>query len=267
MSLDAALSGTVVVTGAASGIGRALVSGLAAKGARRLVAADLDFAGAERTAIEVGESVQPLSLDVADEAAVSAAADALNIGEEPITAWFSNAGIQAGAGLGSTDDWKRSLSVNLLAHVHAARAVLPAMEDAGHGAFVITASAAGLLMDPRTATYTATKHAAVGFAEWLAAGVAAGVAIHCVCPEGVRTAMTTATSAASGVDGFLSADEVAATVLQAIEAGEFLVLTHAHTAEYERRRCGDRGRWLQGMRRARERSLRTDRLFPNGTFR
>lgn len=253
---------TIVVTGAGSGIGRAIVAETLARGAGHVIAADRNVDGAHETAALLGEKVEALGLDVADGVAVAHAVQSIEAANGPIAAWFSNAGIHTSDGLGAAQDWQRAFEVNLLAHVHAAHAVLPAMEARGAGHFVVTASAAGLLLDLRTATYTATKHGAVGLCEWLAASVADGVSIHCVCPEGVRTAMTRPDSgfAAAGIE-FLSAEAVAASILDGVARSEFLILTHSGTAEFERRRSADRPRWLRGMRRARQTGLGFDRIF------
>lgn len=253
----------VVVTGGGSGIGRALAAELAARGAGTIIVADRNEVAAREVAAAIGPVAVALALDVADGEAVLAAAQRIAGDHGPIAAWFSNAGIHTSDGLGAAADWHKALSVNLVAHVHAAHAVLPGMEARGEGAFVVTASAAGLLMDLRTATYTASKHAAVGLAEWLAASVADGISIHCVCPEGVHTAMTRPDSgfAAAGLE-FLDAETVAVAILDGVERGEFLIFTHARTQEFERRRSDDRARWLGGMRRARQSTLHLDRIFP-----
>lgn len=252
-------NGAIVVTGGGSGIGRALVLALVAQPGGAIIVADRNLAAAQETAAIAGDRATAVELDVADRAAV----DRVAADHDPIAAWFSNAGIHTSDGLGAEAEWHRALDVNLLAHVHAAHAVLPAMEVRGSGIFVITASAAGLLMDLRTATYTASKHAAVGLAEWLAVSVADGVSIHCVCPEGVRTAMTRADSAfsAAGIT-FLSAEQVATSIMDGVARGNFMILTHAGTPEFERRRTGDRPRWLAGMRRAKRSALDLDRIFP-----
>jgi short-subunit dehydrogenase len=129
------------------------------------------------------------------------------------------------------------------------------MASRGAGHFVITASAAGLLTDLRSAPYAASKHAAVALAEWLAiAHEEDGVAVSCICPEGVKTAMTSSDSrnAADGI-AFMEASEAAEAILAGLERGGFLILPHPRVAEFEARRVNDRERWLRGMRRARER--------------
>lgn len=253
------ISGAIaVVTGGGSGIGRALALALAGRGARHVVVADVDKVAAADSAKTVrqkqtGMAVTAICLDVTDAAVVAAAVASIEAGIGPIGLWFSNAGVSRGRGLGSPADWHTTIGVNLLGHVHGAAAVLPLMAGRGEGHFIVTASAAGLLTDPRSAPYSASKHAAVGLSEWLAIDAPEGVGISCVCPEGVRTAMTRPDSRALAQDiAFLEADEVADTVLDTVERGDFLVLTHPRTAEYEGRRVADRARWLKGMRKARK---------------
>ena len=246
-----------VVTGGASGIGRALCEALLRKGARTVVVADLNQEATNRVAAELGDRAIPAALDVADPAAVRALVEKIEVEQGPIDLWCSNAGINVGKGLGELVDWQRALSVNVMGHVHAAQAVIPGMKKSGGGCFVVTSSAAGLLSDFRTATYTASKHAAVALAEWLAiTSRGDGVSVHCICPEGVRTAMTQESSAkaAKGMV-FLEAEEVASHTLERIEAGEFLILPHPRVAEYELRRATDRQRWIESMQKAFARML------------
>jgi NAD(P)-dependent dehydrogenase (short-subunit alcohol dehydrogenase family) len=252
------ISGAIaVVTGGGSGIGRALALALGERGARHVVVTDVNKAAAGDVAAEVrqkqtGAAAAAICLDVIDPAAVAAAVAAIENGIGPIGLWFSNAGVNRGKGLGSPEDWSTAIGVNLLGHVHGAAAVIPLMAGRGEGHFIVTASAAGLLTDLRSAPYSASKHAAVGLSEWLAINAPDGVGVSCVCPEGVRTAMTRPDSGQLVKDAaFLEADEVADTVLDAVELGDFLVLTHPRTAEYEGRRVADRARWLKGMRKTR----------------
>jgi short-subunit dehydrogenase len=149
--------------------------------------------------------------------------------------------------------------VHVLAHVHAARVVVPRMASRGSGAFVVTASAAGLLSMTRSATYTVTKHAAVAFAEWLAiANGDDGLRVHCVCPLGVQTPMVSADKAsqAEAVSSgeILTPEAVADASLDAIRTGRFLVLPHPEVQTYENAKVADRDRWIAGMRRLRQRS-------------
>lgn len=243
--------GLAVVTGGGSGIGAALCVRLTEAGARCIVA-DID----EPSAVAVAATLpgaMPMRLDVADAGSVEQAVGVMEDAHGPIGLWCSNAGIQRGRGLGDAASWGASLDVNLMGHVNAARHVLPRMVARRSGHMVVTASAAGLLTDFRSAPYAVSKHAAVALAEWLAISHGDdGVSISCVCPEGVRTAMTRSDSATVGAD-FLEADQVAADILAGLAAGRFLILPHPKVAEYETRRTGDRERWLNGMRRARQR--------------
>jgi NAD(P)-dependent dehydrogenase (short-subunit alcohol dehydrogenase family) len=247
------LDGTVaVVTGGAGGIGRALSARLAAEGARVAVV-DLDRAAAERAAAALPGAVG-LAADVGDSAAVRAMVDEVGSRLGPIDVYCSNAGIGGGRYLGDEDDWDRSWRVHGMAHVHAARVLMPDMAARGSGVMVITASAAGLLMMMQSAPYTVTKHAAVAIAEWLAVNYGGqGVQIHCLCPQGVRTAMVSSDArgeaevAASG--RILEPTEVADAVVEAIQANRFLVLPHPEVHGFEERKVADRDRWLVGMRR------------------
>ena len=245
----------IVVTGGASGIGRGLAERFAAEGARAVVVADLDE-NASKDAAAGLKNTQAIGigLDVTDEAAVKAAVAKIEAEAGPIDVWCSNAGIARGELLGSDDDWAASWNVHLLAHVYAARALVPGWTTRGEGHLMITASAAGLLTNMDSAPYSVTKHAAVALAEWLAIQHGdAGVTVHCLCPQGVDTPMTrrpgSGTSATRAAGGFLQVTDVADTVLAAFADNRFLVLPHPEVAEYEKRRAGDRDRWLGGMRR------------------
>jgi NAD(P)-dependent dehydrogenase (short-subunit alcohol dehydrogenase family) len=251
------LAGAVaVVTGGAGGIGSALSARLAAAGARVAVV-DLDLKAAEAAAAAVPGAFG-LAADVGDSDQVRAMVETVVARLGPIDVYCSNAGVGGGRQLGDEADWDRAWRVHGMAHVHAARAILPDMAARGSGVMVITASAAGLLMMMQSAPYTVTKHAAVAIAEWLAVNYAGdGVQIHCLCPQGVRTPMVTgdasgeAEVAASG--RILDPQEVADAVVDAIQANRFLVLPHPEVHGFEERKVADRDRWLAGMRRLRAR--------------
>jgi NAD(P)-dependent dehydrogenase (short-subunit alcohol dehydrogenase family) len=248
-----------VVTGAASGIGRALAGRFAAEGARAVVCADLDGAGAQTVAAACGGFAQ--RCDVAQERELRALVDATLARYGRVDLFCSNAGIIERGGLEATpEQWQRALEVNLLAHVHAARLVVPVMIAQGGGHIVATASAAGLLMQPDSATYTVSKHGAVAFAEWLAVNYhERGIRVSCVCPQGVRTPMLLGPSGDRKsflLEGAVTPEYVAECVVRAVEEERFLVLPHPEVAEYERRRAADRERWLAGMRRLRARIAR-----------
>jgi len=243
-----------VVTGAASGIGKALAARFAKEGARGVVCADLNEADAKATAAAVGGL--GVRCDVAQEGDMNTlVVDALER-YGAVDIFCSNAGIIGRHGLdASLKEWRRTMDVNFMAHVLAARAVIPVMLKQGGGYIVATASAAGLLMQHDSATYTVSKHAAVAFAEWLSVNYAErGIKVSCLCPQGVRTPMLLGPSGNRKSflsEGSVSADEVAQAVAEAIEAERFLVLPHPEVAEYERRKVADRDRWLEGMRRMR----------------
>jgi NAD(P)-dependent dehydrogenase (short-subunit alcohol dehydrogenase family) len=245
----------VVVTGGGSGIGRSLAVHAARHGARAVIVCDLDEESARRTVGLLPEGQAPhwaVRLDVTDEQAVAAVVDLVERDIAPVDLWCSNAGVHRGDGLGGDDDWDVSLGVHVRAHVHAARRVVPRMLARGRGWLLVTASAAGLLSDAESAPYTASKHAAVALAEWLAIRHdAAGLTVSCLCPQGVRTAMNSGRQDAATGAGphFLEPEAVAEQTFAALAEGAFLVLPHPEVAEYERRRAGDRERWLAGMRR------------------
>ena len=243
-----------VVTGAASGIGKALAGRFAAEGARGVVCADRNEADAAAVAGSIGGLA--VRCDVSQESDINALVVAALERYGAVDLFCSNAGVIERHGLdASLKDWRRTMDVNFMAHVLAARAVVPVMLKQGSGYIVATASAAGLLMQVDSATYTVSKHAAVAFAEWLSVNYAErGIRVSCLCPQGVRTPMLLGPSGERKSflsEGSVSAEEVAAKVVEAIEAERFLVLPHPEVAEYERRKTADRDRWLGGMRRLR----------------
>jgi NAD(P)-dependent dehydrogenase (short-subunit alcohol dehydrogenase family) len=251
-----------VVTGGGSGIGRALCRLLAQSGIRSVVVADRNIEAARQVVAEINEThpCQPavaLELDVAESRSVETAVEKVEAEIGSIDLWCSNAGIHIGDGLGEASDWRRSLDVNLMGHVNAARTVIPRMVRRRNGYFVITASAAGLLTDFRCAPYAASKHAAVALAEWLSIAHADdGVSISCVCPEGVRTGMTKPDSLKAVVSShFIEPEDVAREILDALRARRFLVLPHPKVAAYEQRRAADREHWLDRMRAARRKLM------------
>ena len=252
---------TIVVTGAASGIGAALARAFAAEGAGRLWLADLDEAGAVAVADELGPTATGVGLDVADETAVAALVARVE-SEGPIDLFCANAGIATGSGLEAPDPaWQRIWDVNVMAHVYAARALLPAWIERGRGHLLVTASAAGLLTNLGDAPYTATKHAAVGLAEWIAITHGdAGVGVSCLCPQGVRTPMVMggleAEQMAAGIVelmGLIEPEACAEAAIEGLRADRFLILPHPEVAEYQRNKVTDPDRWLAGMRKLQRR--------------
>ena len=242
-----------VVTGGASGIGRALARRLSQEGATVAVA-DLDGPGARAVAGEIGGL--GFEADIADEAAVAALIERVERDLGPLELWCGNAGIGGPAGGVELSDetWNRFWSVNAMAHVIAARHLLPRWLERGSGHLLVTASAAGLLTNLGNAPYAVTKHAAVALAEWLAIAYGdRGVRVSCLCPQGVRTPMIDADGdlAVEQVRalGLIEPEEVAEAVVEGLRADRFLILPHPEVAGYEQRRAGDRERWLAGMRR------------------
>ena len=257
------LEGVVaVVTGAASGIGRALARALALDAGAVVVAADIDGAGAEAVATGIATEAAPGSpvgfaaeIDVTDEVAVVALIEGVEESLGPIRLWCGNAGISRLGGVERPDEeWNHVWDVNVMAHVIACRHLVPRWVQRGSGHLLVTASAAGLLTNFGTASYAVTKHAAVGLAEWIAITHGDdGVTVSCLCPQGVRTPMT-ANEGAVAVDqvralGLMEPEEVATVALEALREDRFLILPHPEVATYEQRRAGDRQRWLHGMRR------------------
>lgn len=260
------INAVAVVTGGAHGIGRALCRALNEAGATVAVA-DLDFAAARSVAAEVGGLA--LQLDVANEQEIIDGVRQVEAELGPISLFVSNAGVAFGDGpdgAASAPDehWRSCLDVNLMAHVYAARALIPRMKSRGGGCLVNVASAAGLLSQIGEAAYTASKHAAVAFAESLAITHGdEGIQVCLVCPQAVATRMTgfdddgqAAGDTGFGgndVDGIVSSEHVAECILDGIREQRFLVLPHPRVSEYVQRKAADHDRWIGGMRRFRRR--------------
>ena len=240
-----------VVTGGASGIGRALAARFVAEGARAVVVVDRDADGVQAVAAELG--AVGMQADVAREDDVLRVIDDTETRCGPIDLFCSNAGILLiGGAEVPTEDWQRIWEVNVMAHVFAARHLVPRMLERGGGYLLQTASAAGLLSQIGSAPYSVTKHAAVGFAEWLSITYGdRGLRVSVLCPQAVRTAMTDGIpgGGVAGVDGMLEPERIADVVVEALAAERFLVLPHPTVAEYVRRKGEDVERWLRGMRR------------------
>src|SRR5262245_42601370 len=243
-----------VITGGASGIGRALALRFADDGAR-VVVADLDLQGAEAVAAETGGVA--LRCDVANEQQVIELVAHAEEAFGPVDLFCANAGVAVGTDLTTPENvWDLALEVNLRAHLHAAKALVPRWLERGEGYFLATASAAGLITQIGSAPYAVTKHAAVAFAEWLSVTYGdRGIRVSCLCPQGVRTPMLEQASAnIRGLldDSAIEPDVVADAVIDGLAAERFLILPHAEVAEYVRRKAGDHDRWLRGMRRLQE---------------
>ena len=251
----------VVITGAGHGIGAGLARRVAVEGLNGLVLVDRDGPSVEAVATELRASfpglvVLAVDADVADAAQVQAFVSRTVAELGRIDLFVANAGIGAGGGLDASDEvWAAAWAVNVMAHVVAARLVVPAMVERGGGAFVTTASAAGLLTNLGNAPYSVTKHGAVAFAEWLAITYGdQGLYAACICPMGIdtdllRSGQGTLEGASVAALPVLTVPDACDRIVDGILAGRFLILTHPETSQYEQNRAGDRDRWIAGMRR------------------
>ena len=240
----------VVVTGAASGIGAGLARKFKEEGAKAVVCADLNLAGAETVADEIGgDAVQ---VNVAREDDIRALVEKVEAEIGPIDLFCSNAGIlMAGGAEVPNEDWQRIWDINVMAHVWAARHVVPRMIARGGGYLLNTASAAGLLNQVGSAPYGVTKHAAVGLAEWLALTHGDdGIRVSVLCPQAVRSEMTRGhEDGVASQDGMLEPEAVAQACVDAIRAETFLVLPHAEVLDYMRNKAQNYDRWIGGMKK------------------
>ena len=263
-----------VVTGGGSGIGEGLARRFAEEGAAAVAVLDVNLEAAQRVAEDIegggagvnGTRGLAIRADVGQQAEVEAALAEVADAAGEVDIFCSNAGIVATGGLETTaDDWQQNWQVNTMAHVYAAQVLIPKMAERGSGFFAITASAAGLLTEMSSLSYSVVKHGAVAVGEWLSlthgsgAYAAGGLQISVLCPQGVRTAMFPADAeVAAGVDGVLMPSDVADVVMESMQDGRFLILPHPNVQKYARHRADDHDRWLAGMRRLRQRLIAGD---------
>ena len=255
----------VVVTGAGSGIGRALAVGFVEQGADHVVCTDLDLASVNETATQIGTKGSARCLDVADQQAIETLVAEVLYEHGRIDIFVSNAGYGRRGGIDlATDDWKQMMEVHAWSHLNAARAVIPSMLAEGGGYLLNTASAAGLLTQIDSGPYAMSKHAAVALAEWLAITYKnQGIGVSVLCPQAVRTNILgpkvsragSSNTRQAAQDGILEPEQVALNCFEAIREERFLVLPHGEVREYFQRKASDYDRWLQGMRRFRDRLL------------
>ncbi len=241
---------TIVITGAASGIGRELALRFHSEGAKLIVCSDLNGDGAAETAKAVNGVA--FTTNVGKEEDIKHLIDSVEREHGPIDLFCSNAGIGAGGGAEvSNDKWQTIWDVNVMAHVWAARHVIPRMIARGEGYILNTASAAGLLSQIGSAPYAVTKHAAVGLAEWLALTHGDdGIKVSVLCPQAVRTAMTAGNpDGVASINGMMEPSEVAEACVRTIEAETFLVLPHPEVLKYMRNKANDYDRWISGMQK------------------
>ncbi|QQS13409.1 MAG: SDR family oxidoreductase [Rhodospirillales bacterium] len=246
-----------VVTGAAGGIGEAVARRYAADGARGVVVADMSVDRAAAVARDIGGLA--VACDVAKEADVQALIAKAEAKFGPVDVFFSNAGIARAGHEGASDkDWADSWAIHVMSHVYAARALVPGMLARGSGYLLNTASAAGLLASMGSAPYGVTKHAAVALAEHLSIQYGdKGIRVSVLCPQAVDTDMYRGTgTTAAGIDGIMKPAEVADAVVKAMDEERFLILSHPVVHDYMRRKANDLDRWLGGMRRLRDRTVK-----------
>ena len=243
---------SIAITGAAGGIGRAIAQKCVALGAKVAIC-DINADLVQKTAAEIGAT--PFVCDVGDEQSVIKFIEGGAKANGPIDMFVSNAGIGmmdmpgGHAAGGSNDSWEQSWQINTMANVYASRALLPGWIKRGEGRFVVTASAAGLLAQIGTASYTVTKHAALGFAEYMAImHKDDGVKVHYICPQYVKTNMTKGMKVVDeGPDRHLEPSDVADALFAAIDKNEFLVLPHPVIGDYFRNKASNFDRYIGGM--------------------
>lgn len=266
----------IVVTGAGSGIGAALCKRFAEEGPRAISLVDLDAVALDRSLQELAQvfpevKVSSHQVDVSKESEVIALIHQVTETSGTIDLFCGNAGIGTALGLDAPNQvWQSTLDVNLMAHVYAARALMPAWLDRGRGYYLLTASAAGLLTNLGDAPYSVSKHGAVALAEWMSITYGdRGIGVSCLCPQGVRTPLLfpemkasvapDSDSASAPEDAvalavvraqrILEPSEVAESVVNALATEQFLILPHEEVAAYEQARASNRERWLSAMRR------------------
>lgn len=260
----------IFITGAASGIGKALADLFVAEGAKAVTCSDRNKDGAEAVAASYGDKAMGLAFDVTDGPAVQAAVDTAEERFGPIDLYVSNAGIALSDAPGwtvisqSDEQFDKVWQVNVHSHVLACRAVLPRMLERKSGGFLITASAAGLLTSVGDTSYAITKHAAVAFAESLAITHGDdGIYVGCLCPQGVESAMTQGLEGSLiAVDGMMAADELARRTLAEMRDGKFMIRPHESVDGYFKHKAADYDRWVGGMRKLRRAQIaRTGKGF------
>lgn len=245
----------VVITGAAQGIGKGLAERFAHEGAL-VICADIDFDGAQQVAQEI--SGHAVECDVSREDDTRQLIETVEERFGPIDLFCANAGILTLGGPEVVDEeWERIWRINVMSHVWAARHLMPRMVARGSGYFLITASAAGLLNQPGAAPYGVTKHAAVGFAEWLALTYGSqGIKVSVLCPQAVRSEMMRGhEESVAAIDGMLEPEDVAQACVEALAKEHFLILPHPQVLDYMRLKSTDYDRWIDGMQKLNQRFI------------
>ena len=239
----------IVVTGGGSGIGEGMARRFAREFPRGLVVADIDLDRVTRVAEQIG--AHPVRTDVSEPEDNRRLVEETEDRFGPVDLFCANAGFGAtGDEQTDPDEWNRMWQVNVMSHVHAARFLMPGWLASGEGYFLSTASAAGLLTNLKAAQYSVTKHAAVAFAEWLAIAYGRrGLKVSCLCPQAVITGMYKGDGGSAGVDGALSAEQVAGEIVKVMGEERFLVLPHPTVLDYMRNKTADYDRWIGGMQK------------------
>lgn len=240
----------IVVTGAASGIGRAMCIRFAEEGAKHIACVDRDMPGAEETAKMMGGKAYQVDVAIKDQ--ITGMIDAVEADAGPIDLFCSNAGISVAGGVEVEDDaWQKIWEINVMSHVWAARHLVPLMAERGGGYLLNTASAAGLLNQIGSAPYGVTKHAAVGLAEWIALSYGDhGIKVSVLCPQAVKTEMTRGhEDHVAAINGMMEPGPVAEACVQTIRDETFLVLPHKEVEQYMRNKTDNYDRWIGGMRK------------------
>ncbi|MEX0307596.1 MAG: SDR family oxidoreductase [Ruegeria sp.] len=246
---------TVVITGAANGIGRGLAERFSKEGAN-VICADIDRTGAQTVAEQIGGHA--LKCDVSRESDIRALIETVEETIGPIDLFCANAGILTLGDLDVSDaEWENTWNINVMSHVWSARHLIPRMLERGGGYLMITASAAGLLNQPGAAPYGVTKHAAVGLAEWIALTYQdQGIRVSVLCPQAVRSEMIRGhEDSVASIDGVLESEDVAQTCVEALSEERFLILPHPQVLDYIRLKSADYDRWISGMNKLNQRFI------------
>ena len=246
----------VVITGAASGIGKSLAVAFHSACAGAVLVSDINEAGVQTLAAEIKS--KGIVTDVTNEEDIIRLVKESNDHGGGIDIFCSNVGIgvyEDFLKLTNTE-WRKMLDTNLMSHIYVVRHVLPQMLDRGAGYLVFTASAAGLLSQLGSVTYSVTKHAVVSLAEWLKITYGKmGIGVSCVCPQAVHTAMTAQGAGVAGIDGMIEPEVVANDVLEAVENDQFLVTPHKEVLEYIKYKASDYDGWIDGMQNLQEKFI------------
>ena len=241
----------IVVTGGSGGIGKALATSFINENAKVVIVLDINF----DNSVSESKKLIPVVCDVTNENQLTRIIDEINLEFGLIDIFCSNAGILS---LGNEqlpiEDWNKNWNLHVMSHVFAAKKLIPEMLKRGSGYFVNTSSAAGLLSHIDSVTYSTTKHAAIGFAEWIAITYGKrGIGVSILCPQAVETAMTMGReNEVSALDGMMKPTQVALDVIKAIKKETFLILPHEQVLGYFQNKANNYSRWIGGMQKLRQ---------------